>query len=184
MLHPFTITCILHRYYIDLPMQNVDWATNGGPLDFHSSGIWKHKNHLTLSWILWLCYYTWPYRAGVLTVIFLPSSSLWCHYGKTPCRASTGKRHWFQHHRGGLNMIVACFFEPICLPLGVCASQLRLIPAGVTLTAEWEAASSAAVLCIQTKTCLLTALLTRIAVAVQTHTQTFRQAFTDHAPWA
>lgn len=29
-------------------------------------------------------------------------------------------------------MIFACFFEPICLPLGVCTSRLGLIPAGVT----------------------------------------------------
>lgn len=48
----------------------------------------------------------------------------------------------------GLNMILACFFEPICLPLGVCASRLKLIPAGVTLAAEREAASSVAILCI------------------------------------
>ncbi len=33
----------------------------------------------------------------------------------------------------GLNMIFVCFFEPIWLPLGVCASRLRLIPAGVRM---------------------------------------------------
>lgn len=32
--------------------------------------------------------------------------------------------------------MLACLFEPICLRLGVCASRLRLISAGVTLTPE------------------------------------------------
>lgn len=86
--------------------------------------------------------------------VFYPMSSLWCHYGRTPCGVNAGKRHWSRHHWDGLNMILACFFEPICLPLGVCASRLRLSPAGVTLTTEREAAALPGILCIRLWTCL------------------------------
>lgn len=85
--------------------------------------------------------------SSILTVRY-PVSCLWCHYGRTPWGVNTGKMHWSQHHWDGLNMILACFFEPICLPLGVCASRLRLSPAGVTLGTEREAATLPAVLCI------------------------------------
>lgn len=56
-----------------------------------------------------LLYVTIQSRSA-LAVIFLLSSSLWCHYRKTPCGVNTGQRHWSQHHRDSLNMILACFF--------------------------------------------------------------------------
>lgn len=96
---------------------------------------WNCPNEKSES--LWLLPCMWPYKVAVVVACcdFPPIfPSLWCHCEKIPCGVNMGQRHWSQHRRDGLNMILACFFEPICLLLGVCASRLRLIPAGVTLT--------------------------------------------------